>query len=163
MLPQGMRSLLRRGTINISRHLAVHVVANKCRNRLQTRHNKTQELDGPYLPTTMGGIHAAPGDIAAHVAAHPNPMVPHAPAVNFCHVNPSFTTEQFRTPGAQSIVASLRGPAKTIVAITITSLLCQAVTIYEERSPSNNRLVPGLPIPFPCPRAAQIGSSVFNG
>jgi len=45
------------GTNNVSRSLAVHVAANKCRSRLHARHNISRKLDGTYLPITMGGIH----------------------------------------------------------------------------------------------------------
>jgi len=118
-------------TTNIFRHLAAHVAARKCRNRMQARHNITRELDGPYLLTTMGGIQDALGDIATHAVAHPFPVVPLAPVVNFCLLNPSYTVEHLRTSGAQ-FAASSPGPAKTIVTTIITSLFRQAVTMKGE-------------------------------
>jgi hypothetical protein len=73
---------------------------NKCRSRLPARHIRTREVDGPFLPTTMGGIHAALGDIARETVAHVNPTLPHAPAINFCLYNPAFTMEHLRMSGA---------------------------------------------------------------
>jgi hypothetical protein len=108
--PEGCGAYFDGGSQNISKPLAAHVAANKCKPRRASRHNRTREVDGPYLQTTMGGIQAALDDIARDEAAQPNPQMPHAPAIIFCLANPSFTMEHLRTFGAQSST-SIPGPS----------------------------------------------------
>ena len=115
------------GTNNISKPLAAHIATNKCRSRLQARHKRTREVDGPFLPTHMGDIQAALGDLARAASSQPNNAAPHALAINFCLLNPAFTMEHLRTSGAQSSV-SIPGPAKALmVTSTVTSLFRQAI------------------------------------
>ena len=114
------------GASNTSKPLGLHVAANKCRNR-QGRHNRSRELNGPYLPTTMGGINAAHLDIAALAAVHPIPGLPHAPAVTYCHTTPGFATEHLRLSGTLS-AASLPGPCRELITAECVKLFRLAVS-----------------------------------
>jgi len=89
---------------------------------------KNREVDGPFLPTTMGGIQAALEDIARDTATQPSQVAPRAPAINCCVLNPAFTMEHLRTSGAQS-TASIPGPSKAFVTSMVTSLFRQVVTM----------------------------------
>jgi len=115
------------GNTNTSRPLVAHVAANSFRPRLQARHNRTREVIGSYLPTTMVGIHAAHVDIAAHDAEQPLPDLPHAPAVHFCRHHPRFTRDPLRTSGTQSS-SSLPGPVKASIIVESTTLFRLVVT-----------------------------------
>ena len=64
---------------------------------IRVRHNRTRELDGAFLPTTMGGIHAALSDLAGDVAALPNQGAPHALLYTFASsTQPSRSTTSAR-------------------------------------------------------------------
>jgi hypothetical protein len=119
------------GSTKTFRPLATHIAANKCRSRRQTGFNKARELDGPYLPTTMGDIHVTMEDIATRAATQTNPVATYIPFVNFCLLNPAFIVEHLRMSGAQ-FAASLPNPTKTLVTATITSLFCKAVPMRVE-------------------------------
>jgi len=129
--PKGCGAFFDGGSQNTSKPLAAHVAANKCRTRRPSRHNRTRELDGPFLPTTMGGIQAALADIARAAEAAPHPQAPHAPAINFCLANPSFTMEHLRTSGLQTSTA-VPGPSRALITSTVTSLFRQAVSMRGE-------------------------------
>ena len=107
------------------------MASNKCRSRLKARHNKVREVDGPFLPTTMGGIQAALGDLARTATTHSHPAAPHALAVNFCLLDPNFTMDHLRTSELQPS-ASLPGPSRALVTTMVTSLFRQAVTTRGE-------------------------------
>ena len=94
--------------------------------RLPARHNRVREVDGPFLPTTMGGMQAALSDMAREAATHPHPAAPHAPVIFFCLTNPTFTMDHLRTSRAQSS-ASLPGPCRSLVTSVVTSLFKQDV------------------------------------
>ena len=85
-------------------------------------------MDGPFLLTTMGGIQTAMGDIARDSATQVNPATPHAPAINLCVLNPTFTMEHLRTSRAQS-ASSIPSPSKALVTSIVTSLFRQVVTM----------------------------------
>ena len=117
------------GLHNTFRALAAHVATSKCRPCTQARHNRTREVEGPFLPTTMGGIHATLSDLAMGAAAKGNPSqtLPHASALHYCLLNPDFTLGHLRTSGAQA-AASLPSPSRTLITPTATSLFRQATT-----------------------------------
>jgi hypothetical protein len=150
------------GQNRTSKALAAHVSANKCRFRLHARHNMSREVDGSFLPATMGGIHAALSDLAREVAAHPLQAAPHAPAINFCLLNPAFTMNQLRTSGAQSST-SIPSPSRTPITSTVTSLFRQAVSM---RGESLRTVVWSLVFLFPTlvlgPHRSEAPSSVVK-
>jgi len=92
------------------------------------RHNRTREVDGPFLPTIMEGIQASLDDLAREASSQPNSAAPHSPALNFCLLNPNFTMDHLRTSGAQS-AATIPCPAKAEVTTMVTSLFRQVATI----------------------------------
>ena len=85
-------------------------------------------MEGPNLPTTIGGIHAALGEIAREAAAQPSPAVPHAPAINVCLLNSEFIVEHIRTSGAQS-AASIPYPSKALITTIVSALFRRPVTM----------------------------------
>ena len=107
------------------------MAANKCRTRRPARHNRTRELDGPYLPTTMAGIQAVLGDISRAAETAPNLQAPLASAIHFCMANPSFATEHLRIAGLQTST-TIPGPSRALSTSTVASLFRQAVTMRGE-------------------------------
>ena len=119
--PKACGSYFDGGTSNTSKPLAAHVATNKCRSRQSARHNMAREVNGSFLPTTMGGIHAALDDRVGEATVQPNMVAPHAPTINFCLMNPTFTMEHLRTSGAQ-YASSIPSSSKALVTSTFTSL-----------------------------------------
>ena len=74
----------------------------------------------------MGGIQAALDDLARAASSCPIFAAPHAPALNYCLLNPSFTMDHLRTFGLQTS-ASLPGPSRSLVTTMATTLFRQAV------------------------------------